>query len=126
MFLPLMEPVIFHCRIHAEASTLVILRSLPTEPVSYNIAHAKSPVCEHIDSQRDPSPRHRRDGCLGVVEFCLLAIDHRRDELRVARPMDGIGAERVESLAGLAGDVGVIGWILVAEFLRIGGRRGDA
>ena len=72
----------------------------------------------------------RGHGAHGFVEFRLLAVDHGRDEIRIAASVHRIGMQGVEGLARLAGEIVGIGGILVAEFNRVGPRnftrkRGD-
>src|ERR1700677_690075 len=57
-----------------------------------------------------------------LIEFHPLAVDHDRDEAIVALAVHRVGAQGIERLARLAGDVSMIGRILIAELVRVGGR----
>jgi hypothetical protein len=55
-----------------------------------------------------------------LAEFYPLTVDHDRDEAIVALAVRRIGAQSIKRLEHFAGDIGLIGWILVAEFVGIG------
>ena len=61
----------------------------------------------------------------GIVERRALAVDHRRHEGVVVRPVDRIGLDRGQHRPRDAGDVGRVGRILPAELDRVC-RRGVA
>jgi hypothetical protein len=50
----------------------------------------------------------------------LLAVDHGRQEVAIALAIDWIDEQGIERLACLARDVGMVGRILVAEFVGVG------
>jgi hypothetical protein len=58
-----------------------------------------------------------------LVEFYPLAVDHGRGEAIVALAVRRIGTQCIERLVRLAGDVGMVGRILVAELVSIGSIR---